>query len=176
MDGEEILDAAGQLFAQRGIAAVEMTDIARAAGCSRATLYRYFDGRAALHAAYVQREARAAGQRLAEEARGFDDPRRRLLAGMTGALELVRGNPALSAWFTAVPMGVGLAEESEVVVTIATNFLGSQSRVPQEVLIRRARWLVRALTSLLISPGRDAADEQAMLEEFCNWISTTAPE
>ena len=30
-----------------------LNDIARAAGCSRATLYRYFDNRDALHAAYV---------------------------------------------------------------------------------------------------------------------------
>ena len=30
----------------------------------------------------------------------------------------------------------------------------------------RARWLVRVLTSLLISPGRDADDERRMLEEF----------
>jgi len=40
---DRILDAAGELFAARGVSAVEMTDIARAAGCSRATLYRYFE-------------------------------------------------------------------------------------------------------------------------------------
>ena len=31
---------------------------------------------------------------------------------------------------------------------------------------RRARWLVRVMTSLLVFPGRDEADERAMLEEF----------
>ena len=31
---------------------------------------------------------------------------------------------------------------------------------------RRARWLVRVMISLLIFPGRDEADERAMLEEF----------
>lgn len=31
---------------------------------------------------------------------------------------------------------------------------------------RKARWLVRVLTSLLLLPGRDAADERAMVEEF----------
>ena len=30
----------------------------------------------------------------------------------------------------------------------------------------RGRWLVRAITSLLIFPGRDEADERAMLTEF----------
>ncbi|MDQ1319611.1 MAG: hypothetical protein QG655_854, partial [Actinomycetota bacterium] len=59
MDSARILHAAGELFAERGVDAVEMQDIARAAGCSRATLYRYFENRAALHGAFVHREARA---------------------------------------------------------------------------------------------------------------------
>ena len=35
-----------------------------------------------------------------------------------------------------------------------------------DVVERRARWLVRVMTSLLIFPGRDEADERAMIEEF----------
>ena len=31
---------------------------------------------------------------------------------------------------------------------------------------RKARWLVRVLTSLLLFPGHDADDERAMIEEF----------
>ncbi|MFC7500779.1 helix-turn-helix domain-containing protein, partial [Nocardioides sp. GCM10030258] len=42
---ERILDAAGGLFAERGVDVVAMSDIATAAGCSRATLYRYFPDR-----------------------------------------------------------------------------------------------------------------------------------
>ena len=34
------------------------------------------------------------------------------------------------------------------------------------VVERRARWVVRVLTSLLMYPGRDDADERAMIEEF----------
>ena len=37
-------------------ATVGMNEIAKAAGCSRATLYRYFENREALHTAYVHRE------------------------------------------------------------------------------------------------------------------------
>ena len=36
----------------------------------------------------------------------------------------------------------------------------------QAIAESRARWLVRVITSLLIFPGRDVADEQAMIEEF----------
>ena len=42
-----------------------MSDIAAAAGCSRATLYRYFENREALHTAYVSREAREVNLQLA---------------------------------------------------------------------------------------------------------------
>ena len=40
---------------------------------------------------------------------------------------------------------------------------------------RRARWLLRALTSLLIMPGRDADEERAMIEEFLVPVLLPAP-
>ena len=54
---DRILDAAGELFAQQEAATVGMHEIASAAGCSRATLYRYFENREALYTAYVHRES-----------------------------------------------------------------------------------------------------------------------
>ncbi|MXI80238.1 hypothetical protein GR254_08060 [Mycobacterium tuberculosis] len=38
----------------------------------------------------------------------------------------------------------------------------------------RARWVVRMLTSLLMFPGRDEADERAMIAEFVVPIVTPA--
>jgi hypothetical protein len=34
------------------------------------------------------------------------------------------------------------------------------------VVERKARWLVRVMTSLLVFPGHDEAEERAMLEQF----------
>jgi AcrR family transcriptional regulator len=161
---ERILDAAGGLFAERGVAAVGMNDIARTAGCSRATLYRYFENREALHDAYVHREARGVHRRLAEVIDGITEPRERLLAGLTTALALVRENPALSSWFAGTPIGAEMAEGSEVIQTLTAGFLQTLNNADDPD--RRARWLVRVLTSLLIFPGRDADDERAMLAEF----------
>lgn len=160
---ERILDAAGTLFAERGVDAVEMKDIARAASCSRATLYRYFDSRGSLHTAYVHREARAVGRRLAELVTGIADPPERLMAAMTQALRLVRENPSLAAWFAGTSAGSREAAESEVVAAMTAAFLRSLGLPGAEL---RARWLVRVLTSLLVSPGRDADDERRMLTEF----------
>ena len=166
MPASRILDAAGELFAARGIAAVDIKDIARAAGCSRATLYRYFENRDALHTAYVHREARAIGARLAESIDAIDDPRERLLEAMTQALRLVRENPSLAAWFARTPIGAVAAGQSQVVQAMAADFLVSLGPGDRGTADRRARWMIRVMTSLLTVPGRDPEDERAMLAEF----------
>ena len=54
---DRILDAADELFARQEAATVGMNEIATAAGCSRATLYRYFENRdALLHRVRAPRE------------------------------------------------------------------------------------------------------------------------
>jgi AcrR family transcriptional regulator len=163
---DRILDAAGTLFADRGVESVGMKDIARTAGCSRATVYRYFESREALHAAYVHRHARAVNRQLAELVGGIADPRDRLLAGLVHALRLVRENPALAAWFTRTAIGAEAAEASEVVQAMTAGFLLSVDSADVAGARRQARWLVRVLTSFLTVPGRDPAEESAMLNEF----------
>lgn len=165
---DRILDAAGELFAEHDVSTVGMNEIARAAGCSRATLYRYFENREALYTAYVHRESYSLHQQMTELINGIDDPRERLLAGLTTSMELVRQSPALSSWFatTDSPIGAEMAEQSEVIQALTAAFLLSLRPDDPAVIDRRARWLVRVLTSLLIFPGHDPDDERAMLEEF----------
>ena len=52
---ERLLDASERLHRRIGVAKTSMADVARAAGVSRATLYRYFDSREALLTALSQR-------------------------------------------------------------------------------------------------------------------------
>lgn len=165
---DRILDAAGELFAGADVSTVGMNEIARAAGCSRATLYRYFENREALHTAYVHREAYRLYQQISELIEGIADPRERLLAGLTTALRLVRESPALSSWFATneSPIGAEMAEQSEVIQALSSAFLLSLRQDDPDVVHRRARWLVRVLTSLLIFPGHNPDDEREMLEEF----------
>lgn len=162
-DSGAILDAAGRLFAQRGVDDVEMKDIAAAAGCSRATLYRCFANRETLYTAYVHREARAVGRALTDLTAAIPDPQRRLLTGLTEALRMVRASPALSAWFRDTTIGARAAAESDVVTAMTAAFLSSVGAADAQ---RRARWLVRVLVSLLVSPGRDPDEEREILAEF----------
>lgn len=163
---DRILDAAGELFARGGVESVGMNDIARAAGCSRATVYRYFENRETLHAAYVHRNAQMVNRAIGELVGGIADPRERLLAALMQALRLVRANPALSAWFTRTPIGAQAAEGSAVVQAMTAGFLLSVDPGDAAAAQRQARWLVRVLTSFLTVPGRDEDEERAMLAEF----------
>jgi len=165
---DRILNAAEELFTRHDPGSVGMNEIAKAAGCSRATLYRYFENREALRTAYVARETNRLSESIDDHIIGIEDPRERLVAGIVTTLRLVRESPALSAWFatTAPPLGAELAEQSDVIAALATAFVTSLGDNHPASVAGRGRWLVRVITSLLIFPGHDEADERAMLTEF----------
>jgi hypothetical protein len=56
-----------------------------------------------------------------------------------------------------------MAARSEVIQALTEAYLSSLGVQDVE---RRARWVVRVMVSLLVFPGRDEADERAMLEQF----------
>jgi AcrR family transcriptional regulator len=165
---DRILDAAEELFTRHDPGSVGMNEIAKAAGCSRATLYRYFENREALRNAYVHRETYRLSDAIKEQISGITDARERLSAGIATTLRLVRESPALSSWFatTQPPIGGEVAEHSDVITALAAAFVNSLGADDPAAIESRGRWLVRVITSLLIFPGRDVAEEQAMVEEF----------
>jgi hypothetical protein len=70
-----------------------------------------------------------------------------------------------------------MADRSEVITAMVAAFVASLSPCDNESrdsIERRARWLVRVMTSLLTFPGRDADDERAMLTEFVLPVVTPA--
>lgn len=165
---DRILDAAERLYTQRDSDSIGMNEIARAAGCSRATLYRYFENREALRTAYIHRETRRLGREIIARAGDIEDPRERLVASILVTLAMVRESPALASWFatTRPPAGGELAGQSDVIAALAVAFLHSLGPDDAAAVERRARWTVRVIVSLLTYPGRDEDDERAMIEEF----------
>ena len=165
---DRILDAAGQLFAEKEAATVGMHEIASAAGCSRATLYRYFENRDALYTAYVHRESYRLYREMTDQINSVVEPSERLIEGMLASLRNVRESPALASWFatTQRPIGAEMAEQSEVISALTEAFVISLGPDEPELVAHRARWLVRVMTSLFLFPGHNDEDERAMLEEF----------
>jgi AcrR family transcriptional regulator len=159
---EHILDAAGELFAERGVSGVGMSEIATAAGCSRATVYRYFENRRALHVAFVNREAHEVARLIRDRTADITDPKERLVTGILTALELVRSAPTLASWFEIgdADLASEIAESSEIIEAVSAAFLDD---LGTEDSRRKARWVVRSILSLLTIPD---AEERALVEEF----------
>jgi AcrR family transcriptional regulator len=164
---ETILDAAAELFRSAGVAATGMAEVAAAAGCSRATLYRYFENRHALRSAFVHREARRIGALVAERTAEIADPEARVVEAVVAALRAVRADPTLAAWFSQRDAGIAteLAHASDVIAALSASFRAGLGGGPQGD-DPAARWLVRVILSFLTTPGEDEADERALLARF----------
>jgi AcrR family transcriptional regulator len=170
---ERILDAAGQCFAERGVTRTTIGDIAHAAGCSRPTIYRYFEDRDTLRIAFVHREARRAGARIAAAVDPTAGPAARLVDAVLGALEGVRSNPILAAWFTGDQRSAAtdVAASSEVIEAMTAAFLGDPADHDTR---ERARWVVRIILSLLSLPGANPDEERRLLERYLTPVVTEA--
>lgn len=106
-----ILDAARDLVAEGGFAAVQMTEVAKKAGVATGTLYRYFSSKEALcRQVFREVSAREMGM-LAEIASGDEPAGERLVKVLrTFAGRAVRGR-RLAYALLAEPLDVNLAEE-----------------------------------------------------------------
>jgi AcrR family transcriptional regulator len=178
-----LLDAAGEVFAERGVTRATMSDVAAAAGCSRGTLYRYFADAAALRLAFVEREAAAIGQKVAAATAGLDDPPSLLVEACVVALREVRADPILSSWFDPASSGLAgeVANRARTIARLVEGFLTLLFEQAAERHLLRpgvevpdaADWVVRVMLSLLAQPARRSrehrsatAAERALLDQF----------
>jgi AcrR family transcriptional regulator len=159
---DRILAAAERLFAEQGIAAVGMAEVAEAAGCSRATLYRYFENRGALQLAFVHREARRIVSEVTATTGGISDPDERRVEAILATVEAVRGAPQLAAWLRTdnAPRLQEILDSSEIVDGFVRAFL------PAGADPAAGRWLLRMVLSYVVLPGRDAEEERRQVKEF----------
>jgi AcrR family transcriptional regulator len=173
---EKILEAASHAFQELGVGKASMADIARYAGCSRGTLYRYFQNRHQLHLAYVDDQARKLSVRVRAAISGIEDPRERLVEGVMRAVAEARGTPGTAAWFAVGDSGIaarasGRSQGVEAALAAFTQELlgptpeaASGGADPGALL--RANWLLRAILSLLTMPAGSEAEERALVERF----------
>lgn len=154
---DRILDAAAELFLRDGVAATSMGEVARAAGCSRATVYRYFEDRPALQRAFMHREARRVAAEVAAEIVGIEDPVERVVEAIMRSVDKVRSEPALHAWFASNNVDVtrDLLSASDVIGSL----VGGRDR-------NQADWAIRNVIGLLLLPGRSEDAERDMLRRF----------
>lgn len=161
---ERILGAAERLFATHGPAGVGMAEVADAAGCSRATLYRHFSSRRALQTAIAHREAADIVAAVGERTRAIEDPQERATAALLAALDGVRARPTLQAWTTPSSADELLAvlRDSPLIEAATTRFVSGDAEPDPDL----ARWVLRCLVSLLAHPPADAAEERRLVRRY----------
>jgi AcrR family transcriptional regulator len=157
---DRALDATLACIARVGLAKTTLDDVAREAGCSRATLYRYFPGKQVLVTAVVEREARALQASLLLATDRCDSLEDAVVAVIRTAVDAIERNAALQyvilveqdvllPFLTLHRADAFLRDASALVAPAIERFL------PEGRAERAAEWLVRIVLSYACSPSTD---------------------
>ena len=169
---ERLLDAAEGCLEQFGPQKTSMEDVARAAGMSRATVYRYFENRDALLSGVASRQAAA----LATEALGylaqFDNISDWLVEGLLFTLREIPKRPVFASLVTSLDsrLSTNILLGSSGLIEIGVNVLRPMfGTAKQQGLLRDdvdidmlIEWLLRVLWTYLNAPSQVATDEDGM--------------
>jgi len=169
---QRLLDAAEACFEQFGLAKTTMEDVARSAGMSRATVYRYFTNRDELLMGVVEREARCTSVVIKERLRGIRNPGEYIVEGIVQSLAEIPKRPALAMPFGADVVGVTsrLVLNSERLANIALELILPVIEPAQKKGLLREHidvnlmieWIFRIIASYLTVPSSSARTEKEM--------------
>ena len=175
---DRILEAARDVFERDGISGARMGKIAERAGCSRATLYRYFPNKKALLHAYMARVAANFREILDQKLQGLRSFGGRLVEAVAISVELIREREDVAPFFSEEGLGLTaqLTSNAAAMREQLTRQIESESRSdriegelkggvsPDEA----AEWLTRAILSFSVLPseGRSSADLREYLKKM----------
>lgn len=156
---DRILDATVVLVARWGVAKTTLADVAKAAGCSRATLYRAFPGgKQALFDALARRELRAYLGAIVDAVDAADDLADAVTRALVVATRLLRDHDAVQFVLEHEP-GVllpflGFKQVDRLYAVIATAVGPPLARfVEPERAGWLAEWLTRTFLTYLFRPS-----------------------
>lgn len=159
---DRILVAAVEAASLHGIGRMSVADVAKRAGLSRPTVYKYFPSKDVLVRAAVEREASGIVGGVLQAVEGATGPREMLAAGVLAALRLAREHPLLDRVIRTEP---------ELLVPLLTTddaLVMSVVRQPVEAIVTAnfphlgpvvSRRLADVLARLLISYALSAPDD-----------------
>lgn len=173
---DRLLDATEGCLARYGASKTSMEDVAKTAGLSRATVYRYFENRDALLLGVASRQA----SNLASEALGylgkFDNMADWLVEGLLYTLREIPKRPAFAALVmsldtsSASRLFLGSSGMVQIGVGVVSPMFATakaQGLVREDVEVDMLiEWLLRVLWTYLNAPSQIATDEEAMRKLF----------
>jgi AcrR family transcriptional regulator len=173
---ERLLDAAEGCLTQFGPQKTSMEDVARAAGMSRATVYRYFENRDALLLGVASRQsANLAADAISYLSR-FDNISDWLVEGLLFTLRELPKRPVFASLVTSLDsrasgsLFLGSAGLTQIGVNVLRPMFANAKEqgllrddIDLDMLIE---WLLRVLWTYLNAPSQAAADEEGMRKLF----------
>ncbi|WP_101951846.1 TetR/AcrR family transcriptional regulator [Mycobacterium sp. 3519A] len=176
-----ILDAAGKAIDAKG-ADFSITDVARALGVTRQTVYRYFPSTDALLVAAAVHAASGFLDRLAAHLQGISDPAEAVAEGVATALEWLPRDKHLG--LLIVP-GRPSRHTEEVTSDVALDFAHSMVRrfdvdwaglgFTDADLDELAEHLLRIIQSFVIDPGRPPRSGDQLRAYLRRWVGGAIP-
>lgn len=100
-----VVDAAESYVEANGLARVRIEDIADTAGCSRATIYRYFADKDELIREVLIRRSRRISSKLARLVDALDDPAELLVQGIVRGVEEFGNDPYFESFYGPAAAG-----------------------------------------------------------------------
>ena len=171
---DRILEAAGEVFVRDGIRGARMGKIAEAAGCARATLYRYFPNKESLLHAYMVRVAKDFGEVLDEKLRGLRSLGDRLVEAVAISVELIQEREDVAPFFNEEGLGLtaqlasnAVAMRDQLARQIENESCSDriQGQLRSEVSPdEAAEWLTRVIFSFSVLPSE--ARSKASLRKY----------
>ena len=173
---ERLLDAAEGCLEQFGPQKTSMEDVARAAGMSRATVYRYFENRDALLLGVASRQASSLAADAISYLARFNTISDWLVEGLLFTLRELPSRPVFASLVTSLDSHASgnLFLGSTGLVQIGVNVLRPMfANAKEQGLLRDdvdpemlVEWLLRVLWTYLNAPSQVATDEEGMRTLF----------
>ena len=171
-----ILDAALTCLGRVGLAKTTLDDVAREAGCARATVYRCFPNKQQLLSALVAREADALRDAVVSATALSETLGDAITGVITTAVGALRDHPALVFISTHEPEVLlpflAFEREDAVLRTAAVLVAPAYARFLNDVdATRLGEWIARIALSYLFSPSEsfdigDAGHVRALVDDF----------
>jgi len=159
-----VLDAAAACYLRYGVDKTTAVDIAKAAGMSRATLYRRYGSHEAIFLAVLTRESMAMAHDAEQHLAHIDDPAERVVEGMVFAIGEIGRRPVHAAVFTTDSAGWAASQalrlsalrqlgEAGIRPLLARAEAGAAGSIDALAIDDLVDWMLRILISYASVPG-----------------------
>lgn len=157
---ERIYAAATDLVLQHGLDALDIDALAARVHCSRATVYRYAGGKAAIRDAVLVRLAARIVESVRAAVAGLSG-RERVVQAIMVALQHIRADPLrqMMAGLSA-DRDLGELADSPALGRLAAELTGITDDA------EAAQWIVRVVMALAVWPAADEAAERRLVQRF----------